>query len=215
MKASDYIKENMMEKKNSFNRLCISLIALHSYSYAGIIQINTEEDFTTHVLQNKKPVLVQYAADWCGVCQGVKQPFEQVSNEPEFSQITFARVNIDTSGPIQQKNNIVGIPTFIYMKNGEQIGQEVGVQNMQVFPEELRNNLRMTFKLAQNDQVSVTLENQSTDLRETNTQIIEETTAEEQMNFMDKVKAFFNNIIAGISNFFGTIFNKIKNLFSK
>ena len=128
------------------------LIAYPISTITQVLQIASEDQYDSEVLNSGKPVLVQFEAEWCGVCKGIKNSFEEISSEPEFSAITFARVNIDQHKALSQKNGIVGVPSFMYLENGNKKDQEIGIQNMKTFKETLRNNLRKVFAIAQNDQ---------------------------------------------------------------
>lgn len=122
-----------------------------AYSSARFVEVINQTQFTDEVLKNNGPTVVEFSASWCSVCQTVKQPFEQIAIDPEFNRVTFARVDIDQHPVLSKKNNIVGVPTFLYLENGKMVNQEVGVESMNNFDNSLRTNIRTHFKLAQSD----------------------------------------------------------------
>jgi thioredoxin-like negative regulator of GroEL len=56
----------------------------------------------------------------------MKGPFEEISNMPEFSHITFAKVDIDAVESVGAQFNITQIPSFVYFKKGMKAFQKVG-----------------------------------------------------------------------------------------
>ena len=121
------------------------------YTKARFIEIENEKQFNKDVMENKQPTLVQFSADWCGVCQTVKKPFESVAKDPDFKNVTFARVNIDKNMSLSKKHEITGVPTFLYINKGKKIKNEIGVKNIDQFQDSLRSTVRTTFNLTQVD----------------------------------------------------------------
>lgn len=119
-------------------------------SAARVVEVINQSQFND-VVKNTGPTIVEFSASWCGVCQAVKKPFEEVSVDPEFKNVTFARVDVDQHPNLSKDNNIMGVPTFVYLENGNKINQEIGVINTDNFDQNLRLNLRSNFKLAQAD----------------------------------------------------------------
>jgi len=119
---------------------CLAPLALQ----ARVIEVNEEADYE-EVLNGSQPVAVEFAATWCGVCNKVKATFEEVSEEPEFQNVAFVRVDIDNARELSKKNGIVGVPSFLYIKNGQQKHERVGVKGVNTFKEDFRNELRSVF----------------------------------------------------------------------
>lgn len=115
----------------------ISLSAL-----ANVIEVSTVTEYDQKVNNSKKPAIVKFAADWCSICQGSEKPFKEVAQEKEFKNVNFVNVNIGKAKEVSEKNGIVGVPTFFYVAQGKKISQEVGVENMDTFKEDIRNNIR-------------------------------------------------------------------------
>ena len=84
----------------------------------------TKDEFETEVLQAKKPVLVDFFADWCGPCQMVAPLVEQLAAETE--SVGVVKVNIDEEPELAQRYKVTSIPTFMLFKNGEAVKTEIG-----------------------------------------------------------------------------------------
>jgi thioredoxin 1 len=89
-----------------------------------MIEIN-ETNFETIVLQNEQLVLVDFAASWCGPCKIMTPILNEITEEYKDKMI-IASVDVDTNQAIAAKYGVRNIPTFLFFKNGENIGKHVG-----------------------------------------------------------------------------------------
>lgn len=84
----------------------------------------TSANFEELVLNNPKPVLLDFWATWCGPCRMVAPVVEEIAAEREG--ILVGKVNVDEEPELAVKFGIVSIPTLIVMKNGEIANKAVG-----------------------------------------------------------------------------------------
>lgn len=89
--------------------------------------IFTSENFETEVLKSEIPVLVDFYADWCVPCRQMAPIIEALAKEYE-GKLKVGKLNVDESGDIAMKYQIMSIPTMIIYRNGEVFRKEVGVQ---------------------------------------------------------------------------------------
>ena len=90
----------------------------------------TKGDFDAETKKGK--AIVDFWAVWCGPCKMSKPVFEALSDE-----IHFFSVNVDDHPDIPGKFAVMGIPTFIVLKDGKEVDRIVGYLEKDIFKERL------------------------------------------------------------------------------
>lgn len=85
----------------------------------------TEGNFEKEVLENDKPVLVDFWAAWCGPCQMLAPILKEIAEEYEGKAVV-GKVNVDEEPALAAKFSIASIPTMILFKNGEAVDKSIG-----------------------------------------------------------------------------------------
>jgi thioredoxin 1 len=88
----------------------------------------TDSTFKDDVINSKKPVLVDFWAEWCGPCVQIAPALEELANEYKETLIV-AKVNIDENPQTPAKYGVRGIPTLILFKAGEIAATKVGAES--------------------------------------------------------------------------------------
>ena len=84
----------------------------------------TKSNFEELVLNNSKPVLLDFWATWCGPCRMVAPIVEEIAAERE--DILVGKINVDEEMELAVRFGIISIPTLVVMKSGEIANKAVG-----------------------------------------------------------------------------------------
>jgi len=106
----------------------------------GATKVVTDQTFETEVLQNDKPVIVDYWAEWCGPCRMVAPVLEEIANE-YGEKIDVVKLNIDENPAVSQRYEIMAIPTMSVFKGGQVVKQIVGAKPKSALLRELADYL--------------------------------------------------------------------------
>jgi len=84
-----------------------------------------DEVFKKEVLENDKPVLVDFWAPWCGPCRMVHPIIEDLASKMS-DKIKFTRLNVDDNQGTAAQYGIMAIPSLLIFKGGKVVKKHVG-----------------------------------------------------------------------------------------
>jgi thioredoxin 1 len=94
------------------------------------IQTATDATFEAEVLQNARPVVVDFWAAWCGPGKLVAPEMEKLAVKYEGS-IDIVKVDVDANPGLSRAFNIMSIPTIAFFAPGKQPMGVVGFRPME------------------------------------------------------------------------------------
>ncbi|MDA0179200.1 thioredoxin [Solirubrobacter phytolaccae] len=86
----------------------------------------SDNNFQAEVLENDKPVLVDFWAPWCGPCRMVAPALEQIASERD--DLRIVKLNTDENQQTAIQYQVLAIPTMILFKNGQEVTRIQGAK---------------------------------------------------------------------------------------
>ena len=85
-----------------------------------------DSQFEELVVNNEKPVLCDFWAEWCGPCKQIAPILEELAIDLK-DKVRIAKINIDQNPEVPSKYGIMSIPTLMLFNKGEVVGTQVGL----------------------------------------------------------------------------------------
>jgi thioredoxin 1 len=89
------------------------------------VQTLTDANFEETVNQ-PKPVLVDFWAEWCGPCRRLAPTVDELAGDYD-GRIVVAKMNVDENPSTPMRFSVRGIPTLLLFKGGQLVEQVVGL----------------------------------------------------------------------------------------
>jgi thioredoxin 1 len=96
----------------------------------------TTASFQADVLDNPKPVMVDFWAEWCGPCRMVSPILDEIATE-YADRIDIVKVNVDEEPQLAMQYGVTGIPMMAVFQGGTIAKQMVGAKPKTAILEDL------------------------------------------------------------------------------
>jgi thioredoxin 1 len=80
------------------------------------------------IIQDTKPVIVDFHALWCGPCKVQSPVLKEIANELG-DRIRVIKIDVDKNREIASRYQIQGVPTLMVFRNGEIKYKQAGVHS--------------------------------------------------------------------------------------
>jgi thioredoxin 1 len=94
----------------------------------SIARAVTDDTFDAEVLDSRRPVIVEYWADWCGPCRQVAPVLDSIAAD-HAGVIDLVKINVDENPETVRRYGILHVPTVAVFADGQVVGQVVGARS--------------------------------------------------------------------------------------
>lgn len=106
-----------------------------------ITDLYTDSDLDREFVDKKGFVLLELGASWCRPCQVMLPAFSGA--EEEFKgKVRLCRIDVDEAGELADRFAPEGIPTFIFYKDGKELGRIIGYRQKNKFFEDIARMMK-------------------------------------------------------------------------
>lgn len=88
------------------------------------------------IINNGKPVVIDFWAEWCGPCRMMSPIIEELAHEYE-GKVEIGKLNVDENSETTEEYGIMNIPTLLFFKNGQIVDKQVGAAGKNVFEDKI------------------------------------------------------------------------------
>jgi thioredoxin 1 len=99
------------------------------YVKPGVIHVSSSAEYEKLKSVKNRLVVVDFSAAWCGPCQAIAPVFEALAEATPTA--TFIHIDVDKV-QVGDGEDVSGIPTFKYFKNGTLLGEFSGADQAQL-----------------------------------------------------------------------------------
>ena len=87
----------------------------------------TDATFQSDVLENDKPIMVDFWAEWCGPCRAVSPILDKIAEE-NSDKLDIVKLNVDDNPETAMKYGITSIPAMFVFEKGEVVKRVIGAK---------------------------------------------------------------------------------------
>lgn len=92
------------------------------------------------ILNDSKPVLVDFFAEWCGPCKTQAPVLKEVKSEIG-DKVRIIKIDVDKSPAVARQYQVSSIPTLILFRNGEVIWRQSGLATRKQLVDVIRQHI--------------------------------------------------------------------------
>ena len=94
------------------------------------------------IIQDPKPVLIDFYATWCGPCKMMPPILTQLK-EKMGENLRIIKIDVDKNPEVASKYQIRGVPTLMLMRESKVLWNQSGVQEVNVLKQTIEQHLEI------------------------------------------------------------------------
>ena len=94
------------------------------------------------IIQDPKPVLIDFYATWCGPCKMIPPILTQLK-EKMGENLRIIKIDVDKNPEVASKYQIRGVPTLMLMRESKVLWKQSGVQEVNVLKQTIEQHLEI------------------------------------------------------------------------
>jgi thioredoxin 1 len=92
------------------------------------------------IVNDSKPVLIDFYADWCGPCKMMPPILSQLKQKMGDA-LRIIKIDVDKNQKIAAQHQVKGVPTLMLMKSGKVLWKQSGVMEVNALHQIIQNHL--------------------------------------------------------------------------
>ena len=84
--------------------------------------------------------LLDFYAEWCPPCKMMEPVFVELKKE-FAGRVKFRKIDVDKEGEKAAEFKVMSIPTFVILKDGQEISRKIGALSREVLKNWIEENL--------------------------------------------------------------------------
>jgi thioredoxin 1 len=105
----------------------LALILLAALAFSAEVPFNQAQFDAAKA--SGKPMAVVFHADWCPTCRAQAPLLKDLSEKPEFAQVTLYIANYDAEKSLKKSLGVTQQSTLVVFKGGREVGRSTGDTN--------------------------------------------------------------------------------------
>lgn len=97
----------------------------------------TLNNFEENIIQNDKPVVLEFYTPTCSHCKKLFSALDKISNE-KGENVFFSKCNIAEEPQLQARYDITSVPTLLFINKGQIKNKLIGEVHPLIIEEEIK-----------------------------------------------------------------------------